>query len=75
MRDELASFLNEKNFDIDSTNFSEETQYSGLMKLLKNNYRYDKSISEQYVNSKYMKHFFTEDEVRSFENKWSLEPA
>jgi len=70
LRDVIASFLNDDNFEIDSTNFSEKTVYSELMQLLKDNYRYKKEISNRYIASNYMKHFFTDAEIKSLEERW-----
>jgi hypothetical protein len=71
LENELAEFIGEDRFKLLSTNISDEGEYSQQLKLLKNNYKYQQEITDTFVDSLYMKHFFSESEIDNLKNKWA----
>lgn len=70
LENEMAQFIDDDSFKLLSTNISDEGEYSQQLKLLKNNYKYQKEIADTFVDSLYMKHFFSGSEIEDIKNKW-----
>ena len=71
LKDQLSEFIGYKNFTIESTNISEKGEYSDLMNKFKVEYKYSDVISKKYSQSRFMRHFFSNEEIRSFAMRWN----
>lgn len=67
---EIGHFLNIKNFKLTTENTGEKKWYGSVY----NKFRYNFKPKEDYINilynTKFMRHFYTEDEIIQFKNKW-----
>ncbi|MRG85070.1 putative capsular polysaccharide synthesis family protein [Salinibacillus xinjiangensis] len=70
LEEEIGNFLEMKNFKLSKANISGRKWYSELYIKFKEEF----SPSEEYVdsiyNNLYMEHFYTEEEIKKFKEKW-----
>jgi len=71
LKGQISEFIGCDKFTIESTNFTEKGEYSDLMKKFKAEYKYSDVASRKYSQSKFMRHFFSGEEIRLFAMRWS----
>lgn len=69
-RDAFKDFLNIDEFKLSNTNVGNEKKYSVLYKAFKDSVVLPESYINKMYLSKYMKHFYSEEEIMRFENRW-----
>ncbi|MRG85069.1 putative capsular polysaccharide synthesis family protein [Salinibacillus xinjiangensis] len=70
VQSELGSFLGVNNFELHNTNESEKKWYSNLHKIIKKEINFPKEYIDDRYESRYMKHFYTDEEIAMFREKW-----
>jgi hypothetical protein len=66
----LANYFNVKDFQLKSTNRSEYKVYKEAYDKFKQEVTFSKAYLDFHYNSKYAKHFYTEDELTYFRKRW-----
>jgi hypothetical protein len=66
----LNEFLNISLSDIYNDNLSSDKEYHTEYCEIKNNIKLDENILDLIYSTKYVKHFYTEDEIKIFRSKW-----
>jgi hypothetical protein len=70
-RDAFKDFLGIDNFTLIDTNIGREKVYAPIYKKLKDSIVLPESYIERMYASKYMRHFYSEEEIARFRAKWS----
>lgn len=71
INDAIEKFLNIKSFRLIKSNIGKDKNYSALYKDLLPSIVIPKSYIERMYNSKYTKHFYSQEEIENFKIKWS----
>lgn len=66
----LASFLGIEEISLSSTNRSEKKNYNRKYNQFMNQIEIPDNYIKEMYESKYMKHFYTQDEINDFKKKW-----
>ncbi|MBD3338141.1 MAG: hypothetical protein GF353_03470 [Candidatus Lokiarchaeota archaeon] len=69
----FKEFLNIDNFELINVNLAEQKDYSEIYDKFKSSICFPKSYIETFYNSKFVKHLYTQKEIRDFELKWKTE--
>lgn len=67
----LTDFLNIDNIDIVSTNRSSDKKYKAMYKCFLESIKLDNTYLDKMYNSKFTRHFYTEDEIENFRKRWA----
>ena len=70
-KEAFYKFLSIENFELVHANISSDKAYSSNYSLFKDKLKLPKSYVSEMYNSKYMRHFYTEEEINIFSSKWS----
>jgi len=67
----ISEFLSiNENSKLEHTNIGSEKEFALDQKKLKNDLHFDEQILQYIYSSKYMKHFYTDEEISSYIKKW-----
>ncbi|UOQ87008.1 putative capsular polysaccharide synthesis family protein [Gracilibacillus salinarum] len=66
----IQQFLDMPNFKLNKANIGDNKWYSDLYKRFKKVFIPSEDYIEKLYNTKYMNHFYTEEEIKVFRNKW-----
>lgn len=67
----IKSFLDlEENIELYKSNVAEEKKYKYIYKKIKKQLKIPNDLIERYYNKKQLKHFYTNEEINYFKNKW-----
>ncbi len=69
----IKNFLGLENFNLEEHNLSADKWYSNLLKDFRNQISYSQNFADNLYNSKYLQHFYTEDEIKEFYLKIKIE--
>jgi hypothetical protein len=72
LENQIGNFLKIKEFKLDNTNKGENKWYSEMYDQLKSNINFPESYVKDRYNSKYMKHFYSEQEISLFKEKLKI---
>lgn len=64
-------FLNLKDFSLVISNTSKERKTGFLYKKFLNSVEFPKSYLDKFYKSKFAEHFYTKEELKTFENRWA----
>ena len=67
----IKEFIGAKKFQLVPANRAEDKWYNKYYKVTKKNIQLPRSYVDYYYNSKFMKHFYTEEDIQKFYQKWS----
>ncbi|WP_324291912.1 putative capsular polysaccharide synthesis family protein [uncultured Ilyobacter sp.] len=67
---QLGEFLEIENFILENVNEGSDKWYSSMYNELKTEIEFPADYIEKRYISKYMKHFYTDEEINKFKNKW-----
>lgn len=67
---EIGKFLGLNNFMLKKNNESNNKWYSNYYKKAKENILLDKTYIEKSYNSKFMKHFYSSEDIENYKNRW-----
>ena len=70
-KEAFYKFLSIDNFELFNTNISNDKTYSSNYSLFKDQLKLPKSYISEMYDSKYMRHFYTEAEIKILRSKWS----
>lgn len=71
--DVFSGFLAVENFTLKNQNVGQDKWYNPLYKEFKSSVEYTKKYVDSLYQSKYMKHFYTEDEIESFYSRLKMQ--
>jgi hypothetical protein len=70
----LTGFLNlEKPLKIIKTNTSDDKNYGDAYKEVLSRLKFPVSVLDRIYSSKYCQHFYTQEEIEQFIDKWKME--
>ena len=68
--DSIRTFLNFPSFHLEKSNASADKEYNTLYNAFKKNTTLPTEYLDRVCNSRYFRHFFSEDEISSIRDKW-----
>lgn len=73
LEEALQEFFNYKNsIKIQHTNIGDNKVFSNEQSWIKNNIQLNDEVLSAFYSTKYMKHFYSDQQIRKFKNKWKL---
>lgn len=73
-KDALGQFFNfNKPLEIQFSNVGSQKEYANIYKLFLKNIRFPSEYLEEAYSSKYVRHFYSEDEINEFRGRWIVE--
>ena len=73
VKDAFKDFLDIDDFSLINTNTGAEKDYAPVYKKFKDSIELPDSYIDKLYNSKYTKHFYSQDEIEKFRKKWRRE--
>ena len=70
-QDAFKAFLNIENFSLLNRNIGSQKDYANIYQAFKDSIVFPESTLEKIYSSKYARHFYSEEEIKIFKNKWS----
>jgi hypothetical protein len=67
----ISTFLNIEGFSIANYNVGSKKVYASVYKDFKKNIQLPESYIRKMMTAKYTRHFYSEDEIKKIENRWS----
>jgi|SRR5699024_7377541 len=67
---QIGKFVGLKEFRLDTVNRASKKPYGEFYKYFKRNLKFTENYIEEMYNSKYMTHFYTQEEINAFKEKW-----
>ena len=68
----IGEFIGNSDFKIKDYNVSSDKWYSPVYENFKNEVQFDENYLNEMLNNKYLKHFYTTDEIDNFRMKYSI---
>lgn len=75
LEDVFSRFIGDEKFEIITTNASTDGDYASQLKVLKKTYKYPPEIVTEFTTSKYMMHFYSQDEIDRFKYRYGTNDA
>ncbi|WP_157967911.1 MULTISPECIES: putative capsular polysaccharide synthesis family protein [Paraliobacillus] len=71
VKDAFKEFMDFKNFELKNANTSSDKEYTDLYKKFKSTIHIPETYKEEMYNSKLVKHFYKEDEIKKLQKRWN----
>jgi hypothetical protein len=69
----MADFLNLSDLNVPRVNMAIEKEYGKNYNTIRETLKFDKNFLDSVYDSKHVKHFYTEKEIKVFYNRWSAD--
>lgn len=72
LENEIKKFTGYSDFELVRTNSANRKWYSEIYKNFKNNVKFDENLINKIYTTKFVKHFYSENEIKKFKNRWQI---